>query len=254
MPPPRCLLPLDQPGQLDRAGQARRARAHDQHVHLDRLGARRVAEDQSVERKRRLMADGKDRRHDGSWARNGVGPTGQNIHAGLAGRMLRRMDLRKARARPLGLGSVRADRPGRAGGAAAAPGSSAWATRTTPSTGWTRPGFGRWAGWWPAPASRSPLGASVPRTQSHAGNGAAAGTRRSSPAGAYGHFTSSDLWRARAAAGRVHARVEQLDPGADRGVRGAAVFRGQGAGGRAVAGGAVPGVPAVRRDVRRRVL
>ena len=61
------LVALHQPRQLDRAGEPGRPGADDQHVHLDRLGARRVTQDQAVERNGGLVADRQDRMHDGSW-------------------------------------------------------------------------------------------------------------------------------------------------------------------------------------------
>ena len=58
MPPPACWSCLTKPRQLDGAGESRRPGAHDEHVHLDRLGVRWIAEDQPVERKRGLMRRG----------------------------------------------------------------------------------------------------------------------------------------------------------------------------------------------------
>ena len=77
------LIALDQAGQLDGAGQPRRPRAHDHHVHLDRLGAGRIAQDEAIERERRLMADREE-----SWTRRdprGEGARSQNIHAPFDG-------------------------------------------------------------------------------------------------------------------------------------------------------------------------
>ena len=54
------LLP-DESRQLDRAGEPRGARPDEQHVHLDRLGARRLIENQLVERQAELVSLGKDR-------------------------------------------------------------------------------------------------------------------------------------------------------------------------------------------------
>ena len=56
---------LPEPRQLDGAGEPRGPGADDQHVHLDRLGRRRVVQDELVEGERALVADGKDARHDG---------------------------------------------------------------------------------------------------------------------------------------------------------------------------------------------
>jgi hypothetical protein len=60
------LIALHQLRQLDRAGEPRGAAADDQHVHLDRLGARRVTQDDFVEGDGGLMADREDGMHDGS--------------------------------------------------------------------------------------------------------------------------------------------------------------------------------------------
>ena len=58
------LIALHQAGQLDGARQPRRPRAHDQHVHLDRLGTGSVAKDQAIERQRGLVAGRQDGRHE----------------------------------------------------------------------------------------------------------------------------------------------------------------------------------------------
>ena len=62
------LVALHQVGQLDGAGQPRGTSADDQHVHLDRLGARRVAQDDAVDGDGGLVADREDRGHGGTSA------------------------------------------------------------------------------------------------------------------------------------------------------------------------------------------
>ena len=52
-----------EPSQLDRAGETRGPRPDEQHIHLDRLGARRLIENQLVKRQAELVSLGKDRRH-----------------------------------------------------------------------------------------------------------------------------------------------------------------------------------------------
>jgi hypothetical protein len=58
------LLP-GEAGQLDGAGEPRRPRSDDHHVHLDRLGTRRVPPDELVEGKRALVTKRKDGGHGG---------------------------------------------------------------------------------------------------------------------------------------------------------------------------------------------
>ena len=73
-----------QPRQLDGAGEPGGPGADDQHVHLDRLGRRRVVQDEPVEGERALVADGKDARHDGRLLGAG-GSAGGNITGGMVG-------------------------------------------------------------------------------------------------------------------------------------------------------------------------
>ena len=49
-------------GELDRTGEPRGTAAHEQHVQLDRVGARRLGADQAVERKGGLVSNRQDRR------------------------------------------------------------------------------------------------------------------------------------------------------------------------------------------------
>src|SRR5262249_47288379 len=63
------LITLHEPSQLDRTGQPGRSRADDQHVHLDRLGAGRVVQDEAIEWEGKLMTC----RHDGGHAKELLG-------------------------------------------------------------------------------------------------------------------------------------------------------------------------------------
>jgi hypothetical protein len=66
------LVALHQPGELDGAREPGRPGAHDEHVHLDRLGARWIAIDEPVEREGQLMAGGQNAGHDATLLRLGV--------------------------------------------------------------------------------------------------------------------------------------------------------------------------------------
>ena len=70
-PAARFLVLLDQAGQLDGAGQARGASAHEHDVHLDRLRVRRVRADEPVHGEVGLMARGHDEAVRGCWAHGG---------------------------------------------------------------------------------------------------------------------------------------------------------------------------------------
>ena len=64
-PPPDSASCFDQPGQLDGAGQPGGPCPDDHDIHLDRLGARRIAADDLIERQRTLVSGGDDGGHVG---------------------------------------------------------------------------------------------------------------------------------------------------------------------------------------------
>ena len=57
------LVTLDEVGKFDGPCQSRRSGAHEQHVHLDGLGARSLSQDQALDRQLPLVPLGKDGRH-----------------------------------------------------------------------------------------------------------------------------------------------------------------------------------------------
>ncbi len=62
---PGFLILFHQAGELDGAGKPGRPGSDDHHVHLDGLGARRVPQNQPIERKVALVVERKNRWQDG---------------------------------------------------------------------------------------------------------------------------------------------------------------------------------------------